>query len=443
MGLGLHGGGIASARFLAECGAVLTVTDLRSEEVLAGSITMLSNYDIKYVLGRHDESDFRNADLVIKNPGVPNTSPFLTLCRAIETDVSLFLRLCRNPVLAVTGSKGKSTTVSALHHILSLTPGKAFLGGNITVSPLVFLDEAVGHPDKPVILELSSWQLHDLPATLRFAPAVSMITNIMKDHQNSYVSMQEYIADKELIYTGQNESGYAVFNYDDPYTKQFRPDRAQTLYVSDSPIPDGMNGAWQESGSGTLRRGQARTVISLENPHLPGNHNRRNLLNAALIADLAGAGTETIREGVLSFRGIPHRLEKICERNGTAIYNDSAATIPDATAAAVQSFSGDIVLITGGTDKQIDFSVVETFAHIPVHTVFLAGSATEKMLPYFRDTQAAYSGPFDNLERAVAEALKHCRKGSVLLFSPGATSFGMFLNEFDRGDKFRALFKHD
>ena len=217
MGLGLHGGGLASARFFASHGAKVTVTDLRSREILQPSIDQLSRYDIRYVLGRHDEKDFMDADLVIKNPSVPATSPLLSFAKLVETDISVFLGLTQNPVIAVTGSKGKSTTVSAIHHVLqSFYPG-AQLGGNITVSPLSFID---GLPDDvPVTLELSSWQLGDLRAKHVLKPRVSLITNIFPDHQNMYDGMEAYVSDKKVIYQEQDSADYTICNFDDPYGK--------------------------------------------------------------------------------------------------------------------------------------------------------------------------------------------------------------------------------
>ena len=157
MGLGLNGGGLASARFLAERGAIVTVTDMKDEAALADSLSALEGLPIRFVLGRHELDDFRSADMVVKNPAVRPGSPFLLAAKTVETDISLFLRLSPSPVIAVTGSKGKSSVASAIHHILSKSGLPVFLGGNITVSPLTFLDRC-GSED-PVVLELSSWQL--------------------------------------------------------------------------------------------------------------------------------------------------------------------------------------------------------------------------------------------------------------------------------------------
>ena len=440
MGLGLNGGGTAAANFLAKAGAKVTVTDLNDEKRLKLSIEALNGLPIRFVLGKHREQDFLEADITIKNPAVPKTSRYLGLCKRIETDISLFLRFARNPVYAITGSKGKSSTVSALHNILSQTEKGSFLGGNITVSPLSFLKEAIAAPQRPVVLEMSSWQLADLPRDLCFSPQISSITNIMKDHQNTYTSMEDYILDKELIFEGQNSSQASIFTLEDPYTERFaKKSPAGVYYVSSSPLPQGLQGAGLLDSKGLLQIEGKTFEFDADNPNLPGAHNRQNLLRAGLAAFLAGADIGDIENGIRTFGGVSHRLEKIAEIKGVDVYNDSASTIPDATAAALKSFDRKITLICGGNDKNIDFGALTGCASIPKCVVLLAGTASETIASYFKKAGTPVYGPYDDLEKAVDTALERCSPGEVALFSPGATSFGMFLHEFDRGDKFKAI----
>ena len=181
-----------SARFFAEHGAEVTVTDLSNYKTLEPSIANLRDYQITYVLGKHEVSDFTSADLVIKNPAVRPDSEYLQAARAVETDISTFLRLYGGSVVAVTGTKGKSTSAAAIHHVLKKKFPGALLGGNITVSPLSFLLDGE-EPEGPAVLELSSWQLADIRGKGVLKPDVALVTNIMRDHQNRYSSMQEYI----------------------------------------------------------------------------------------------------------------------------------------------------------------------------------------------------------------------------------------------------------
>ncbi len=442
MGLGLNGGGLESARFFAGRGAAVTVTDLRDERALAASLRALEGVRVRYVLGRHDEADFRGADLVIKNPAVPPRSPFLEAARSrgvpVETDLSVFLRLASNPLIAITGSKGKSTTASAVHFGLTRVRPEARLGGNITVSPLSFLPELPA--DAPVVLELSSWQLGDLAGKGLLKPAVSAFTVILPDHMDKYSGMAEYIEDKKAVFREQEHGARAVFNLDDPLQRGFPAEtRATSWFFSASSLPRGVHGAWLERSVGVARLGPGWPDPQeiLGPVLLRGTHNRMNLLCAGLVLALYGVEAATIRDALASFPGIEHRLEMFLEWRGTRIYNDSAATIPQATVRALEALQPPIVLITGGTDKNIDFSPLAAVARIPEAVILLEGTATPKIRAVLEREGVRCEGPFGQLDGAVDAALARATRGSSILFSPGCTSFGMFLNEFDRGTRFK------
>lgn len=428
MGLGLNGGGLASAVFLARRGAAVTVTDLRGEEILAPSIEALNaavrkdgTIPPRYVLGRHDIADFESANIVIKNPGVRPDSPYLKAARHIETDISLFLqelntlnvRLC-----AVTGSKGKSFTSTALHFVLDAyhkktRRGAAFLGGNITVSPLTFLSDIKTGDD--VVLELSSWQLGDLPAGL-LKPRVALITAIMKDHLDRYGTMEAYVADKKLIYKNQDANCITIA-YDDEWGRIFLNEtKARTaVYGANSP-------ELAEFLPSKLR--------------VPGGHQRINLLGAALALRDIGLECDFIADTLARFGGIEHRLELFYESDGVKYYNDSAATIPEAAAAAVLAL-GSPILVTGGTDKALDYTPLVNAASAAKKIILLAGTASDKLASLFSAAGLKFEGPFDKIESAAAAAIEQAAPGDNVVLSPGCTSFGMFLNEFDRGKKWK------
>jgi UDP-N-acetylmuramoylalanine--D-glutamate ligase len=440
MGLGLHGGGLASARFLAERGAIVTVTDMKDEAALAGSLEALEGLPIRYVLGRHELSDFSSADIVIKNPAVRPDSPYLLAALAVETDISIFLRLSPSPVIAVTGSKGKSTVSSAIHHILTSSGISSSLGGNITVSPLSFLDQC--GPDDPVVLELSSWQLADMRGLGVLKPRIAVLTCIMPDHMNRYSSMDEYVADKRLIYAGQVAPAYTICNRDDPWGLSFAAEtRASVLWYSDSHT--GLPGAWLESV--TTRRGyysaagDSSTAEEILPPDLlvPGHHQRKNMLAAALACRAFGVSASLISSSISGFSGVEHRLERFACSNGISWYNDSAATIPQAVGAAIESFEAPLILITGGTDKNLDFEPVRKSYAKAKTIILLAGTGTEKLKPILESDGIPYSGPFDDLKLAVDKALFEAQPGDTVILSPGCASFGMFIHEFDRGRKFK------
>jgi UDP-N-acetylmuramoylalanine--D-glutamate ligase len=453
MGLGLHGGGLESARYLARRGARVTVTDLRDEKVLAPSLEKLresGDLGIRYVLGRHDAEDFKKADMVIKNPGVPPDSPYLALSRRIETDISLFL--AENParLTAVTGSKGKSSVASALHWVLSrageagLLPGAARLGGNITVSPLTFLDSLSARDD--VVLELSSWQLGDLRGRLRpdgealLKPRAAVLTAIMRDHLDRYPSMADYVADKRVIYQGQDRRDVTVI----PDSEWGRSFRAETggrplVYAAVPPAQGGAEG-WPEPGGGPclVRLPGGETVEAVPARLLvPGAHSKMNLLAAALALLDLGLPPAFVRESLGTFPGIEHRLEFFHEAAGIRFYNDTAATIPEAAAAAVGAFDAPVVLVTGGTDKNLDYGPLVEAAKRAKALVLLAGTGSGILAPLLTRAGLRYSGPFDTTEGAVRAALEAAAPGDAVVLSPGCASFGMFVNEFDRGLKWK------
>ncbi|MGA2976352.1 MAG: UDP-N-acetylmuramoyl-L-alanine--D-glutamate ligase [Spirochaetia bacterium] len=449
MGLGINGGGLASALFFARQRARVTVTDLRTAEDLRESMERLADFPVRYVLERHDEKDFTSADLVIKNPAVSPSSPFLKKARdagvSIETDISVFLSLAANPLIAVTGSKGKSTTASAIAFGMSRVFPAARLGGNITVSPLLFLDDL--SPDAPVVLELSSWQLGDLKGRGMLKPLISAFTIILPDHLDKYPGMAEYVADKKVIFQEQESGQKAIFNLDDPWQHGFpRETRAQPFFFSAQPLPHGIRGAWLEGecGKARLLQGDAAQDI-LGDSLLPGSHNRMNLLCAGLALRLYGIKAEVVRAALARFPGVEHRLEMFRAWKGIRFYNDSAATIPHATVQALRALPDPVILIAGGTDKNMDFTPLAAAARAPRAIVLLAGTGTDKIRGVLDGLGIRYEGPYPALREAVETAIARAAAaaatdgGASVLFSPGCTSFGMFLNEFDRGKRFKDI----
>jgi UDP-N-acetylmuramoylalanine--D-glutamate ligase len=438
MGLGLHGGGIASARFLALCGAQVTVTDMKDEAALASSVAALDGLGLRFVLGKHDMKDFSEADIVVKNPAVRPDSPYLQASKRVETDLSIFLGLCATPIVAVTGSKGKSSTASAIAHALKASGIKAFLGGNITVSPFSFLDEA--GPRDRIVLELSSWQLGDLKGKGALKPLVSVLTRIVPDHLDRYGSMEAYVADKRLIYADQDASDYTICDADDPYGLSFASEtKGRALYYGRS-LPTGCFGAAIRADGSAVAALPGKEAFELvpATVLVPGAHNRGNLAAAGLAAWAAGADPAALPGALAGFPGVEHRLELFARKNGVRWCNDSAATVPQAVAAALDAFAEPIVLITGGTDKMLDFAPVRKAYRKAARIVLLKGTGTDKLKALLDEDGVAYEGPYDDFRLAVRKASELAAPGSIVLLSPGCTSFGMFKNEFDRGRSFKA-----
>jgi UDP-N-acetylmuramoylalanine--D-glutamate ligase len=327
--------------------------------------------------------------------------------------------------------------------------GAAYLGGNITVSPLSFLDSLGAGDD--VVLELSSWQLGDLRDRLRedgsgplLKPRVAVLTAIFPDHLDRYASMDVYVADKRIIYRGQDRGDLTVAENDQWGRSFLEETPGRPLVYAESPLPEGVAGGWLGgSGEGAFVRLHtgpcAGRLLELVPPRplTPGSHQKKNLLAAALVLLDLGLSPESIRRSLETFPGVEHRLEFFREAGGVRFYNDTAATIPEAAAAAVAAFDEPPVLVAGGSDKNLDFGPLADAAAKVKTLILLEGSGTEKFRALLDRRGLAYQGPFDNMDQAAAAAFGAARKGDTVILSPGCASFGMFLNEFDRGRRWK------
>ena len=436
MGLGLLGGGIAATKWLVQHGAKVTVTDLKDKKALANSIKALGKYAkrARFVLGGHDEKDFKNNEIVVVNPAVPKESKFLKIAREsgakLENEASLFFRFCKNPVIAVTGTRGKTTTVNWIHHLLKKKYPRAVLTGNSSDNPMLkVLDGLDGK--SPVIVELSSWHLELLPRSGKSA-RVAVITNLLPDHLNRYKNLTEYASAKANIFKDQTKNDFLILNKNNKWTKFFlkQKPKSQIAFIPFSPpLP----------------------LFS----HLTswGEHNLQNSMMAVLAANLSGISWNLIKKRIKTLPQIKFRQEIIGRDKSLTIVNDTTATSPDGTIAALKRFARDgleLILITGGTDKNLIFNELakEIKKCVKSENLFLLeGSATSKMIgeldkiKYFR---AKPPQLFLNFETLLTSALKRAKivKGkATLLFSPSSASFEKFKNEFDRGERFNKFFQ--
>ncbi|MGO8946585.1 MAG: UDP-N-acetylmuramoyl-L-alanine--D-glutamate ligase [Ktedonobacterales bacterium] len=444
MGLGLLGGGVAAARYAVEQSArEVVVTDLRPESVLQPSIQKLAGLPIRYVLGHHTSSDFEHADVVVRNPGVRLDSPFLTVARAagarIEMEIAWFFRAWKGRIAGITGTRGKSTTTMLLYATMQEAGMEPLLGGNLGgIETLSLLSQMA--PDRWVVLELGNWMLEGLHPIHR-SPHLAIFTNLLPDHLNSYSSMEDYGEAKSSIFRYQGPGDTAIFNWENAYTRAYAetaPAEHVWLYApqSSTATPRGLSS-------------DERLFLYRDDIKLRGDHNLGNVQAATLAAELLGIGPHIIRRAVSGFTGIPHRLEAVRETGGILYVNDSASTAPIAGVAALRSFTQPIVLIAGGNSKNLDPQ--EFAAEIAVrvkHVVLLAGDASLDLASAIRTAARAQGNsalataplaPSASLEAALEEARSAAAPGDVVLLSPGFTSFGLFLNEFDRGNQFKEL----
>lgn len=469
MGLGVHGGGLGVARFLVGQGADVAVTDLRGADLLKPSLDALAGLPIRYVLGEHRDEDFRAADLVIQNPGVPRDSRYLQIARAagaaVETEMTLFFRRCPGPILGITGTKGKTTTTLLAGAMLRQHYSDTVVAGNLRVSALEALPRITA--GTPVVLELSSWQLEGL-GEAHLSPQYACVTNVSPDHLNRYSGMADYAQAKKQIFRWQGHRGVVVLNHDDAEVASWAGEApgavvwfgaragAAPSEGNRAAVYDDHGIAWRAGGAGQLTSGQAgegERICSLEDIRLPGPHNIANVAAAAALAKAFGAPNEAIRAAVRSFSGVEHRLELVRTLDGIRYIDDTTATSPAATIAALQSFDAPIILIAGGADKALPFDELgRAVARRVKRLVLLAGTATARLEQAVRAaegrTQAQDDvrtaplqilGPFDDFAQAIGAARAQAQAGDVVLLSPGCASFGMFLNEFHRGDEFRRI----
>lgn len=435
MGLGLLGRGLADVAFLAECGADLIVTDLKSAEDLAPTLKKLKKFrKIKYVLGEHRLEDFRDRDMILKSAGIPLDSSFIAEARAhdipVEMDESLFAKLAPDVTLiGVTGTRGKTTTTMLIYEMLLHAKKKLkwkqriFLGGNIRGVATLPLLKKVKAGDIAV-LELSSWQLQGF-GDGGISPHIAVFTNFMDDHLNYYKNDRElYWDDKAKIFTSQIVNDYLVAPKDLLKKIQTKYPKLKSHFMMPLSIPD----SW---------RLQTK-----------GEHNKRNAELAFAVGNILQIGEDVIKESITKFSGVEGRMQLVRTIGGVDIYNDTTSTTPDSLLVALNALgeNKNIVLIMGGADKNLDMSpVLNRIPEITTTVVLLSGkntTGTEKIKPEMQMLQDVHVVEAKDLEEAFTQAFFYARSGDSILFSPGFASFGMFTNEFDRGDQFDKIVKN-
>lgn len=444
MGLGLLGRGVGDARWLAEQGAQLIVTDLKSREELAESVAKLEGYDnIKFVLGEHRLEDFRNRDIILKGPSVPLDSTYISEAKRqgipIRMSADVLVEQARKrfpgiPTIGVTGTRGKSTVTHLLAHVLRHAKRLAAVGGNVRgVANLPLIDEITA--ETTLILELDSWQLQGF-GEAQLSPNIAILTTFFPDHLNYYEGdLDAYLADKANIFLYQGDDDYLVIGRQAVDVVREKYNRRIKSHV-------GIAGE--------------KTLPKEWRVQLPGAHNRYNAGIAACAARLMGIEESEIREAIESFAGVPGRLELVHEEDGVRYYNDTTATTPEATLAALRALatssdelkevrphSSDAapstVLIAGGADKGLDVSaLIEAIPHYCKALVLLPGTGSERLPP---DDERFTIVRASSMQEAVDRAREIAKTGDTVLLSPAFASFGLFQNEFDRGEQFAAAVK--
>ncbi|MEX0870129.1 MAG: UDP-N-acetylmuramoyl-L-alanine--D-glutamate ligase [Candidatus Spechtbacterales bacterium] len=418
MGLGIHGGGVDDALFFMKNGADVVVTDLRDKEDLAPSIDKINNYcesvnnkaSVEWVLGCHREEDFKNCDLVIKNPAVPNNSQFLDIAREnnipMKSSAAIFMDIADTErVIGITGTKGKSSTATLAHEAMKACGLSVKIAGTVGRSLLSALPM---EKDEWVVAELSSWQLEDVSKS----PHIAIITNIDKDHLDRYESYQDYVEAKKMIFKYQDAHDYLIIN-----------EKATFCLDDDAPK-------------------QKRSVFSGKEAaaykELTLNYHPENILCVLKLSEVLGMEKETVLRATSNAKGLSGRLEFIGMVDGIDVYNDTTATNPYATINSIGRFEDKkVAVILGGENKGLDYSDLITSIKDVHHVSLLPGTASDKIYNITNNLQHITNNMVQ--AKTLKEAIEQCLESEpdVILFSPAAASFNMFKDEFDRGDKFK------
>ncbi len=444
IGLGTRQGGLGVARYLAQQGAVVTVTDQRPAEALREPMAALADLPIRYVLGGHEPADFTpdGAEIVVRNPGVPRRAPLLELARShgipVEMEMSLFFRACPAPIIGVTGTKGKTTVSTLAGALLRAVMPDAVVAGNMGVSALDQLPHL--RPEVPVVIELSSWQLEAL-IEHGLSPHIAILTLIAEDHLNTYDGFADYAETKRCICRHQRQGDWLILNRDDPEAWR-AADRSAATVVPFGVEDRGEDGAWLSDAGLLWRwRGKATRWPLPKSPALAGLHGARNALAALAVAMLAGVDAVAIGHELDSFQGVKDRMEQIAEIGGVTYINDTTATAPIAVVAALDALAergGRIHLLAGGADKRLDpLPLARAAARHGALVYLFEGTGTNALAGCLRECGVAPRGPFLSMYAAVEAASDAASSGDLVLLSPGCASFGLFRDEFDRGDRFR------
>ncbi len=420
----------------------MTVTDVKEESQLKSAMNDLAGLPIRYVLGGHPE-EVLETEIMFVSPGVPQGMPILVEARrrgvALSSETRLFFSLCPAPIIGVTGSSGKTTTTSLVGEIMKAQGCRAFVGGNIG-SPLIGLVDQI-RPQDAVVMELSSFQLEVLDQS----PHIAAVLNLSPNHLDRHQSMEEYVAAKINILGFQTPEDYAVLNADDQPTRAleaFCP--GHVVFFSRDQQPQ--RGAFLDGGRVIVRwEGEGQTVCEVSEVRLLGVHNLENVLAACAISAAAGAPPEAMRAAVTSFTGVGHRLELVAEIGGVRYYDDSIATSPQRTMAALDSFADPLILLAGGREKHLPLEELAELILSKVKVLILFGEAAPLLKQAVLRAQSGRTGrslpihqAFD-LGDAVRIAATAAQSGDVVLLAPACTSFDMYRDFAERGDHFQAL----
>jgi UDP-N-acetylmuramoylalanine--D-glutamate ligase len=441
--VGLGKSGVASALFLKAHGARVTVSDTKSGDELRNEIPALLDHGITVETGGHGERTFRGQDLIVVSPGVPVDAPLLAQARAMGEavigEIELAGQFLPGPIVAITGSNGKTTTTTLTGEILTEGGLPTLVGGNIG-TPAISLAERA-KPETVIVLEVSSFQLETIQT---FRPKVAVVLNVTPDHLDRHKTFEAYTDAKSRMVENQRSDDFAVLNADDP-TCVVMAQRTKSQVFWFSRQKEVRQGTCVRDGNILFRGGAERTeqreIMPVSEIPLKGAHNLENVLAAACAGALMGCDAKKIRQAVHDFKAVEHRLEFVATIGGVDYYNDSKATNVDATIKALESFPANIHLILGGKDKGSDYTVLSELLQKRVKSVYTIGVAAEKIESQIASSRRANFEVVhaETLENAIRKAHAVAAPGDVVLLAPACASFDQFKNYEHRGQVFKEI----
>lgn len=430
--------GLAVSRFLAGKGALAVLTDAKKPEYPGGELARLAEAGVVLVLGGYPEVERENFDMVVMSPGVPLTEEPARSARSrgitLIGELELAYSFARAPIVAITGTNGKTTTTTLVGEIFKKSGRDTLVGGNIGL-PLVAEVERYG-PDSVIVAEVSSFQLETIAS---FKPRVAVILNITPDHLDRHGDMEGYITAKARIFANQDLGDYTVLNYDDPLTARLgEKTGGRAVYFSRLRVLE--SGVYVKSGRIVTKiDSQEEVVCGINEIGIPGTHNLENALAAVAAAKAAGIGNHVIAKGLKEFKGVSHRLEFVAEINGVKYINDSKGTNPDASIKALEAYSEPVILIAGGKNKGSDFGQFAGVIKERARALVVLGQSAELI------AEAARARGFVNIQKAadfqeaVTLAHRSARPGEIVLLSPACASWDMFKSFEERGNLFKEI----
>jgi UDP-N-acetylmuramoylalanine--D-glutamate ligase len=438
--VGLGKSGVASALFLKARGARVTVSDTKSGDELRNEIPALLDHGITVETGGHGERTFREQDLIVVSPGVPVDAPLLQQARSLGEvvigEIELASRFLPGPIVAITGSNGKTTTTTLTGEILTAGGLQTLVGGNIG-TPAISLAERAKR-ETVIVLEVSSFQLETIQT---FRPRIALVLNVTPDHLDRHRTLETYVNAKARIFENQGRDDFALLNADDAICAGMASrTQAQVFWFSRQKEVE--YGSWVHDGKILFRGGtQQYEIMQVAEVPLKGAHNLENVLAAVCAGALMGCSAGKIRQAVRDFKAVEHRLEFVATIRGVDYYNDSKATNVDATIKALESFPGSIHLILGGKDKGSDYSLLSDLLRQRVKRVYTIGAAAEKIESQI--VSQRQGGPelvhAETLENAVRKANAVAQPGDVVLLAPACASFDQFKSYEHRGRTFKEV----